>query len=105
MQEAVQILPSSYRKSLHCSASVFTELEEYQIMQSINLFIYGTIKLQKQERWESENFDGKLHLRKQIKVQLRGISMSLNHSGISIDLLAEQPLPLTFLEQNSLTPH
>ena len=59
--------------------TVFTELEEYQIMQSINLFIYGTIKLQKQERWESENFDGKLHLRKQIKVQLRGMSMSINH--------------------------
>ena len=48
-------------------------------MQSINLFIYGTIKPQKQERWESENFDGKLHLRKQIKVQLRGMSMSINH--------------------------
>ena len=28
-------------------------------MQSINLFIYGTIKIQKRERWESENFDGK----------------------------------------------
>ena len=54
------------------------ELEEYQIMQSINLFIYGTIKPQKQERWESENFDGKLHLRKQIKVQLRGMSMSID---------------------------
>ena len=86
VQEAVQILSSSHRKSLHCSASVFTELEGYQIMQSINLFIYGTIKLQKQERWELENFDGKLHLRKQIKVQLRG-------------------MPLTFLEQNSQTPH
>ena len=47
-------------------------------MQSINLFIYDTIKLQKQERWESENFYGKLHLRKQIKVQLRGMSMSMN---------------------------
>ena len=79
MQEAVEILSSSHRKSLHCSASVFTELEEYQIMQSINLFIYSTIKLQKQERWESENFDGKLHLRKQIKVQLRDMNMSINH--------------------------
>ena len=62
MQDAVQILSSSHRKSLHCSASVFTELEEYQIMQSINLFIYGTIKPQKQERWESENFDGEAAL-------------------------------------------
>ena len=79
MQDAVQILSSSHRNSLHCSASVFTELEEYQIMQSMNLFIYGAIKPQKQERWESENFDGKLLLRKQIKVQLRGMSMSINH--------------------------
>ena len=39
-------------------------------MQSINLFIYGTIKLQKGERWQSENFIGKLHLKKQIKVEL-----------------------------------
>ena len=46
---------------------------------AINLFIYSMIKLQKQERWESENFDGKLHLRKQMKVELRGMSMSINH--------------------------
>ena len=39
-------------------------------MQSINLFIYGTIKLQKGERWQSENFIGKLHLKKQIKIEL-----------------------------------
>ena len=73
------IIVASQESSLHCSASVFTEFEEYQIMQSINLFIYSTINLQKQERWESENFDGKLHLRKQIKVELRGMSMSINH--------------------------
>ena len=47
-----------------------TVYENIRIMQSINLFIYGTIKLQKRERWESENFDGKLHLKKQIKIQL-----------------------------------
>ena len=76
-------------------------------MQSINLFIYSMIELQKRERWESENFDGKLHLRKQIKIQLRGMSMSINHKHRFISS-AEQPLPLTFLEQNSqkstLTP-
>ena len=55
-------------------ASVFTELEpKYKNIrscnhQSINQFIYGTIKLKKRERWESENFDGKLHLKKQIKI-------------------------------------
>ena len=44
-------------------------------MQSTNLFIYGTITLQKRERWEPENFDGK-----QIKIQLRGMNMSINHT-------------------------
>ena len=34
------------------------------------LFIYGTIKLQNEERWQSENFIGKLHLKKQIKIEL-----------------------------------
>ena len=38
-------------------------------MLSINLFT-APIKLKKRERWESENFDGKLHLKKQIKIQL-----------------------------------
>ena len=55
---------------------VFTELEpKYKNIrscnhQSINQFIYGPIKLKKRERRESENFDGKLHLKKQIKIQL-----------------------------------
>ena len=40
------------------------------MQSSINQFIYGTIKLKKREKWESENFDGKLHLKKQIKIQL-----------------------------------
>ena len=43
---------------------------DHTINQSVNLFIYGTIKLQKREGWESENFDWKLHLKKQIKIQL-----------------------------------
>ena len=100
------IIIASQKSSLQCIC--FYEdgrISDHAINQSIYLFIYGTIKLQKQERWESENFDEKLHLRKQIKVQLRGMSMSINHNGISIDLLAEQPLPLTFLEQNSQTTH
>ena len=42
------------------------------MQSSINQFNYGTIKLLKRERWEPENFDGKLHLKskKQIKIQL-----------------------------------
>ena len=40
------------------------------MQSSINQFIYGTIKLKKKERWEPGNFDGKLHLKKQIKIQL-----------------------------------
>ena len=55
-------------------ASVFTGLENQSIRildyAIINQFIDGTIKLKKRERWESENFDGKLHLKKQIKIQL-----------------------------------
>ena len=39
-------------------------------MQSANLFIYGRIKLQKGEKWQSENFIGKLHFKKQIKTEL-----------------------------------
>ena len=69
-------------KYYHCRiarvfiASIFTEVgPKYKNIiscnhQSINQFIYGTIKLKKRERWESENFDGKLHLKKQIKIQL-----------------------------------
>ena len=38
-------------------------LDHAVINQSIYL---GTIMLKKRERWESENFDGKLHLKKQI---------------------------------------
>ena len=105
MQDAVQILSSSHRKSLHCSASVFMELEEYQIMQSMNLFIYGAIKPQKQERWESENFDGKLHLRKQIKVQLRGMSMSINHKhGFIICATTSTNFSGTEQSDSTLTP-
>ena len=53
-------------------------------MQSINLFIYGTIKLQKRERWEPQNFDGKLHFKKQIKIQLiQGHEHEHKHGFIS----------------------
>ena len=55
-------------------ASVFMELEpkykNYLLDHAINLFIYGMIKLQKGIRWQSENFIGKLHLKKQIKIEL-----------------------------------
>ena len=77
MQEAFEILSSSHRKSLHCNASAFTELEpKYKNIRSCNQSIYLFMA---RESWESDNFDGKLHLRKQIKIQLRGMSMSINH--------------------------
>ena len=48
---------------------------------AINQFIYLWHNKATETRKEgSENFDGKLHLRKQIKVQLRGMSMSINHN-------------------------
>ena len=90
-------------------ASVFTELEpKYTNIrscnhQSINQFIYGTIKLKKRERWESENFDGKLHLKKQIKIQL--IQRHEHEYKDKHGFISEQPLPLTFPVQNSQTPH
>ena len=55
-------------------ASVFSELEpKYKNIRScnhrsINLFRHD--KAKETRRWESENFDGKLHLKKQIKIQL-----------------------------------
>ena len=64
------IIVASQESSLHLFLRSWNQrirILDHAINQWINLFIYGTIKLQKRERWESENFDGKLHLKKQIK--------------------------------------
>ena len=65
------IIVASQEPSLHLFLRSWNQsiriLDHAIINQSIYL---GTIKLKKRERWESENFDGKLHLKKQVKIQL-----------------------------------